>query len=65
MTEVELRYIASERWLMDNSAQSFIDMALQAYQAGKAAALEDTAKKVEEVHEFYGVSPAETIRGMK
>ena len=37
----------------------------QAYAAGRAAALEDAAKKVEEVHEFYGVSPAETIRGMK
>ena len=35
------------------------------FQAGMAAALEDAAKKVEEVHEFYGVAPAETIRCMK
>ena len=36
-----------------------------AYAAGRASALEDAAKKVEEVHEFYGVAPAETIRSMK
>ena len=41
------------------------DQMQAAYAAGRAAALEDAAKKVEEVHEFYGVAPAETIRGMK
>jgi len=41
------------------------ELARQAYAAGRAAALEDAAKEVEEVHEFYGVAPAETIRGMK